>query len=137
VAFVFLKILEYLGEGVYLQIQVWNITRHVLLAENIEIADSFWGRLKGLLDKSSFLAGTGLLIKPCNSIHSLFMRFIFDAVFLDGNFKVVYQMAEIHPFRISPIVHDAQMVLELPAGTISKTGTKIGDQLFLGKRRWC
>ena len=41
----------------YLQIQVWNITRHVLLAENIEIADSFRGRLKGLLGKSSFPAG--------------------------------------------------------------------------------
>lgn len=61
------------------------------------------------------------------------MKFTFDAVFIKSNLKVVHIIQIMCPFRISPIVHDAQMVLELPAGTISKTGTKIGDQLFLGK----
>jgi uncharacterized membrane protein (UPF0127 family) len=134
VAFIFVTLFR--GGGVP-QIQVWNITKNIGLVEEIEIADSFRGRLKGLLGRRSLPTGTGLLLKPCNSIHSCFMRFDFDAVFVSNNLKIVYIIEKMCPFRISPAIQQAQMVLELPAGMISKTGTEIGDQLLIGKRRWC
>ena len=109
--------------------------RDTVLAEDIEIADSFWGRLKGLLGRMLLPAGTGLLLKPCNSIHSCFMKFDFDVVFINNNLKIVHIIEKMCPFRISPVIQQAQMALELPAGTISITGTEIGDQLFIGKRR--
>ena len=121
------------GEGSVPQIQVWNKTRDIVLAEDIEIADSFCGRLKGLLGRRSLPRGTGLLLRPCNSIHSFFVRFSFDVLFLDSNCKVVHQIERMRPFRISPVVKGVRMTLELPAGSIIRSGTKIGDQLFLGK----
>lgn len=95
------------------------------------MASNFWKRLKGLLGKGSFPTGTGLLLKPCNSIHSCFMKFIFDAMFLDANLKVVFLIEGMQPFRISPVIREAQMVLELPVGTVVRSGTKINDQLYM------
>jgi len=78
-------------------------------------------------------AGTGLLLKPCNSIHSCFMKFDFDVVFINNNLKIVHIIEKMCPFEISPVIQQAQMALELPAGTISRTGTEIGDLLFIDK----
>jgi len=58
------------------------------------------------------------------------MRFDFDAVFISDSLKVVYMIEKMRSFRISPVVRQAGMVLELPAGTILKTGTEIGDRLL-------
>ncbi len=116
--------------GCFTEIQVWNITKNISLAKEVEVADSVRGRIKGLLGRRSLPAGTGLLLKPCNSIHSCFMRFDFDAVFISDSLKVVYMIEKMRSFRISPVVRQAGMVLELPAGTILKTGTEIGDRLL-------
>ncbi|MDD2555727.1 MAG: DUF192 domain-containing protein [Syntrophaceticus sp.] len=97
------------------------------------MADSFWSRCKGLLGRRSLPEGAGLLLRPCNSIHSCFMKFSFDAVFVNNSLEVVHIIEKMQLFRISPVVRKAKMVLELPAGTMPLTGTKIGDQLFLGK----
>jgi uncharacterized membrane protein (UPF0127 family) len=72
--------------------------------------------------------GDGLWIVPCNSIHSIGMRFIFDAVFLDQNLRVVHLVREMKPWRISKMVLAAHSVLELPPGLIAATGTEMGDQ---------
>ena len=99
------------------------------LAECGRVADNFYRRLVGLLnDKQPLEFGGGMWIVPCNSIHSLGMRFTFDAVFLDKNLRVVHLVREMKPWRISKMVFSAHSVLELPAGLISQTATELGDQ---------
>jgi uncharacterized membrane protein (UPF0127 family) len=105
-----------------------NLTRNVRLTECGRIADGFVTRLVGLLRDKTLELGDGLWIKPCNSIHSIGMQFIFDAVFLDKDLKVVNLMREMKPWRISKMVWSAHSVLEVPAGTIAQTGTELGDQ---------
>jgi uncharacterized membrane protein (UPF0127 family) len=105
-----------------------NVTRDVRLTECGHIADSFFTRLVGLLRHRTLEYGDGLWIKPCNSIHSIGMHFVFDAIFLDKNLKVVHLMREMKPWRISKMVFSAHSVLELPAGLISQTSTEVGDQ---------
>jgi hypothetical protein len=62
------------------------------------------------------------------------MKFNFDAVFLDNDLRIVYLIESMQPFKISPVVHEAQMVLEIPEGTISKGRATVGDQIvFHGK----
>jgi uncharacterized membrane protein (UPF0127 family) len=110
-----------------------NVTRGVALTEHGRVADSFTTRLVGLLADKSLAEGNGLWIVPCNSIHSIGMKFVFDAVFLDKNLCVTHLMQEMKPWRISKMVWAAHSVLELPAGTIARTGTVLGDQLEM---RW-
>lgn len=100
-----------------------------VVVENLKTADNIITRLIGLLNKSSLNDGEGLLIKPCRSIHSIGMKFVFDAVFLDKDNKVVYIIHEMHPMRISPIVSEAVSVLEIPAAAAKRTCLAIGDKL--------
>ncbi len=105
-----------------------NTTRGVNLTDRGRVADTFLTRLVGLLRDQHLEPGDGLWITPCNSIHSIGMKFVFDAVFLDKNLKVVHLMSDMKAWRASPMVWSAHSVLELPAGTILRTATQLGDQ---------
>ena len=84
-----------------------------------EIADTFWSRLEGLLGKKTGI----LLLIPCRQVHSFFMRFTFDAIFLDKD-NMVIEIVRMRPFRISPYVNRARAVLEMPdAGLIQRGDT--------------
>jgi uncharacterized membrane protein (UPF0127 family) len=105
-----------------------NVTRGASLTAFARVAENPWTRLVGLLRDKMLAQGDGLWIVPCNSIHSIGMRFIFDAVFLDKNLRVVHLVREMKPWRISKIAFAAHSVLELPPGVIALTGTEVGDQ---------
>ena len=105
-----------------------NVTRGVSLTNCGRVADNAFTRLVGLLRDKTLEEGDGLWILPCNSIHSFGMRFVFDAIFLDKNLRVVHLMREMKPWRISKMVFSAHSILELPAGLVSQTATELGDQ---------
>ena len=69
-------------------LKILNLTRNAILAEKAIIADSFFRRLQGLLGQDSLASGAGLILKPCDSIHTFFMRFPIDAAFVDKNNRV-------------------------------------------------
>lgn len=81
----------------------------------------------GLLDRTSLEEGEGLLLTSCQSIHMFGMRFAIDAVFLDKNGVVVGVLENFAPGKLSKIFGKAKSCLELPAGTVKKTGTTLGD----------
>ncbi len=113
------------------RLQVTNTTRDVVLVEDGRIADNVFTRVKGLLGKKGLEPGAGLLISPCSSIHSMWMRFRFDAVFISRENEVVHLMEDMPPWRASKMVWQAKSVLEIPSGWIAATGTEVGDQLKL------
>lgn len=113
------------------RLQVTNLTQGVELVESGLIADNVFTRVKGLLGKKGLEPGTGLLITPCGSIHSMWMRFRFDAVFISREGEVVHLIEAMPPWRASKMIWQAKSVLELPAGVIAATGTQVGDQLKL------
>jgi uncharacterized protein len=85
--------------------------------------------MQGLLGRKAFTVGEGLHIAPCNSIHTFFMRFAIDALFLDRDGRVVKLLDAIPPWRASGIYFRAHSVLELPAGVAAASGTVEGDRL--------
>jgi uncharacterized membrane protein (UPF0127 family) len=105
-----------------------NVTRKVTLGTHVRVADTSLERGVGLLKDTELAKGHGLWIIPCNSIHSFWMKFVFDAIFLDRHLKVVHLVREMKPWRISKIKFGAASVLELPAGTITQSGTQLYDQ---------
>lgn len=106
-----------------------NITRNQLLAEHIKLANTFVSRLQGLLLTASLPAGHGLLLVPCQSIHSLGMTYAIDAIFLNKQGIVVGLLNTFAPWRLSAIYREAHSCLELSPNTIIKSSTTIGDQL--------
>ena len=111
--------------------RVRNATRGTVLGESVRTADTFLLRLKGLIGESGLAPGEGLWISPCACIHSFGMRFAFDAVFLGPDRRVAGLCESFGRNRVSRIFRAARGVLELPAGTISGTGTMVGDEIRL------
>ena len=115
-----------------------NLTRGGSLADSLESADSLWARFKGLMGRPSLADGAGLWLPGGNGIHMMFMRFPIDCVFLsraapdDGSREVVAVRRALPPWRgIVWYVRGAHGTLELPIGTIDRTGTAIGDRIRL------
>ena len=94
------------------------------------IADNPWTRLRGLLGRSGLDPDEGLLIRPTNGIHMLFMRFPIDALFLDDDLVVLRVVERLRPWRAA-VRSGARAVVELPAGAAAGAGVREGMRLRL------
>ena len=113
-------------------LRVTNKTRGRMLADRADIADTSAKRRKGLLKHTGLASGEGLWIVPCEGVHTFFMKFTIDVVFLNKKRQVVKIRPNMGKRRIALNLR-AHSVLELPAGTLDETGTRPGDQLELEK----
>jgi uncharacterized membrane protein (UPF0127 family) len=116
-----------------LKIVVRNQTRNTVLADAAELADTSEKRRTGLLKHDRLDPGQGLWIVPCESVHSFFMKFAIDLVYLDRNKKVRKVRHRMVPWRVSACL-SAHSILELPAGVAAASGTEAGDQLEIEDR---
>ncbi|MES1257689.1 MAG: DUF192 domain-containing protein [Acidobacteriota bacterium] len=105
-----------------------NAARGTSLGDSILVADTGAARNKGLLKRSGLQEGHGLWIVPCEGIHTFFMKFAIDVVYLDRGKRVRRLVRRLLPWRLS-LCLPAHSVLELPTGTIDRTRTEPGDQL--------
>jgi uncharacterized membrane protein (UPF0127 family) len=110
---------------------VYNKTKETFLAFRVNVADSIVSRLVGLLGKRSLQPDGGVWIIPANAIHSIGMLFPFDLVLIDKDFRVVGLRELVRPFKITRPNFRAESVIELPAYTIFKSRTEVGDQLVI------
>jgi hypothetical protein len=106
-----------------------NRSRETLLASQCGVADTGWARMKGLLGRRAeeFCPGKGLWLVPANAIHTIGMLFPIDAAYLDGKGRVIHLCHRLAPYRLGAVKLRAKSVLELPAGTLERTRTGLGD----------
>lgn len=109
--------------------KVFNRTRSASLITHGEVARSFWARGRGLLGHAPLAVGEGMLITSCQSIHTFFMAFPIDVAFVNSAWQVVHVIYAMPAWRASGHYFKARAVLELPAGTLMRTGTQAGDML--------
>ncbi len=94
--------------------------KNMTIGERIFIASTFLERLKGLMfDRSLGEDFDGMLIKQCNSIHTFFMNYNIDVLFLNKNLKVIKIIRGIKPWRMTKVYFSANQVLELKGGSLS------------------
>lgn len=114
-------------------LKVLNLSKGNVLLAKAQVADKMFRRLKGLLGRKELPPGSGMIIKPCQSVHTVGMSFPIDVAFVDREDRVCYLIEGMPPFRFSPFIRKASYVIEAPAGTFRNTGTEVGDQLKLEK----
>jgi hypothetical protein len=112
-----------------LKLLIRNETRKTVLATAAEVADTSAKRRQGLLKHKSLAAGQGLWIAPCEAVHSFFMKFPIDVIYLDRKKRVRKVTRNLAPWRLSACL-TAHSVLELPAGKADETQTQPGDLLI-------
>jgi uncharacterized membrane protein (UPF0127 family) len=98
----------------------------VVVCEECLVAATPFARMRGLLGRRSLPSGEGILLRPAASIHTFFMRFAIDAVFLDDELRVVAIASHLRPWRAAGR-RGAKAVLELPAGECERRGLAVGD----------
>lgn len=103
----------------------------ILIADQVNIADSFLKRLTGLLKHQSLAAGAGILLSPCKQVHTIGMKFSIDVIFLSGDDQIVHIEYSMPPGKLSKYVRSAARVLEVKAGLALKQELKPGDYLHI------
>jgi uncharacterized membrane protein (UPF0127 family) len=116
-------------------VYIYNKTRETFVATEATVADSYLRRLVGLLGKTKRWAqlGRGLWIVPSRGVHTIGMMFPIDLIFLSKEKEVVHVEEHLRPFRISAVSLKATSVLELPAHTVYRTGTQVGDRMEIAR----
>jgi uncharacterized membrane protein (UPF0127 family) len=109
-----------------------NRTKNQQLISGLRVATSEWARGKGLLGTKSLGAEEALLIPRCNSIHTFFMNFAIDCVFLDKNQCVKAIYTDVKPYRVVWPVWGARSVIEFSSGRAKELNIEVGDQLHVG-----
>jgi len=101
-----------------------------IVCDRCTVADDPLTRLRGLLGRDGLEPGEGLLLRPASAIHTFFMRFPIDCVFLDRGLVVLGIADGVEPWRAASR-RGAKAVLELSAGESSRRGLAVGEQLTL------
>jgi uncharacterized protein len=114
---------------------ILNLTQSRIVCEYGALAARPLQRLRGLLGQDSLSPGQGLLLWPAPSIHTAFMRFAVDAVFVDRDLRVVKIIERLRPWRIA-FVPGARGTLELAAGEANMRGIELGDRLGVFDLDW-
>lgn len=115
-----------------LKVKVWNRTRDTVLGASVDLADTSAKRRTGLLKHERLDAGEGLWIVPCESVHTFFMKFPIDLVYVDRGKKVRKVRSRMPAWRLSACL-SAHSIVELPAGTVEQSGTQVGDELVFDR----
>ena len=104
------------------------------VADAVELADTSKTRRRGLLGRDQMEQGSALMIVPCAAVHTAFMQFPIDLVFLDGDGFAVRTASHVQPWRVA-LALKARAVIELPAGRLDACEVKPGDRLYLAPVR--
>jgi uncharacterized membrane protein (UPF0127 family) len=111
------------------RVQARNLTRGTLLAAELRLALGPLARLRGLLGRPRLAAEAGLLLRPCTGVHTFFMSYPIDVLFLDAGGQILELRAELAPFRATALLLEARAVLELAPGRAAATATVRGDRV--------
>ncbi|MBU4174072.1 MAG: DUF192 domain-containing protein [Actinobacteria bacterium] len=108
-----------------------NDTRNALLASDAVLATTAGERRRGLIGRDDLEPGEALIIPRCRQVHTFGMRFTIDVLFVDGSGVVTRTCRGLAPRRVSPVSWRARQAIELPGGTLERTGTVKGDRVTL------
>jgi len=107
-----------------------NIEKDELISNNVAVANNFFSRLFGLIFRRKLRNGNSLLIENCKGIHTFWMMYNIDVIFLDKNNKAISIFCNIRPFKIIPFIKNTSKVLELRSGSVEATSLKAGDLMY-------
>ncbi len=114
--------------------RVVNLTRGTVLAEDAEIADTFFTRFLGLMGRRPLPPGGGLVLRPGGAVHNLFVFQSIDVLHLGKDGRVTHQIEPLRPWRLGPLFVGDAATIELPPGAARATGTQPGDAIDIQPR---
>jgi uncharacterized protein len=110
-------------------VRALNVSKETVIVSDLKEATGFFQRFIGLMGRARLENNEGLWMARCSAIHTFWMKFPIDVVFLDKNFIVIKTVNGLRPFRPMVSCRYAEGILELPEGTIERAQVQIGDRV--------
>lgn len=114
--------------------RAYNLRNNKEISNKVIVANNILERMKGLLGRNEMPTGESLWIKPCMSVHTFLMKFPIDVVFLNSKKQVIAAIRNLKPNRLSRLYLKSSSVLELPAGVLEATDTRVGDEIEIAQQ---
>lgn len=105
-----------------------NVSTHCVIADHVLTAFDSRSRRQGLLGRDDLSNGSALIIAPSNAVHTFFMRFPIDILFVRRDGDVIKVRSAVRPWRIAAALR-AFAVIELAAGSLAQSHTTAGDRV--------
>jgi uncharacterized membrane protein (UPF0127 family) len=109
----------------------FNISKQAFVSLGVEVADTPLARLRGLIGKARMRSDEAVWTVPSRGVHTFGLRFAIDVIYLDARMRVLHVVENLGPSRFSPIRWKCASVLQLPQGSLSASGTQVGDELLI------
>jgi len=110
-----------------------NLNTGAVVADRVAVADTHATRAVGLLSRDGLDPGEGLWIVPSRGVHTFWMRFAIDVIALDDQGVIIDRVTDMKPWRIRLPRRGTAGVLELRAGTLDESGTRVGHRIELAQ----
>ncbi|MGB7606476.1 MAG: DUF192 domain-containing protein [Lutisporaceae bacterium] len=110
---------------------LYNVKKDNQVLENLKLANGFLQKFKGLMGRKKLSKSEGLMLFSCNSIHTCFMRFPIDVVFLNMDYEVIALKKGVRPWRMVNFIKKAYITVEMSEGTIDYKNIEVGDLLII------
>lgn len=115
--------------AIAIEMKIYHRATGQCLAEKVALANTVFKRLRGLMFRRRLAPAEAIWLRPCNGVHTFWMLFAIDVIFLDQQLRIVKLVENMRPFRVTSPQLAARSVVEMPAHTISRASLKVGDQL--------
>lgn len=110
---------------------LYNVNKDNQVLENLKLANGFLQKFKGLMGRKKLNKSEGLMLFSCSSIHTCFMRFPIDVVFLNMDYEVIALKKGVRPWRMVNFIKKAYITVEMSEGTIDYKNIEVGDLLII------
>ncbi len=114
-------------------VKLYHRTTGICLADNLVLANTACKRLRGLMGRKALAPNEALWLRPCSSVHTFWMRFAIDVLWLDRQLRIVKIIPNLRPFRLTLPASQAVSIIELPAHSIRQHDLNVGDALRVEK----
>jgi uncharacterized membrane protein (UPF0127 family) len=111
-------------------VSLMNARTREPIATSVEVAVTRRSRRRGLLGRDHLDASAALVLEPCAAVHTAFMRFSIDVVFVNRGGYAVKIVEDVPPWRIA-LSTRAYAVIEMPAGSLRRLDVSLGDRLYV------
>lgn len=111
--------------------KAFNRTSGKELAGKLSVATSVFSRIKGLIGWQALSQGEGLLIQPCQGVHTFFLRFPIDVIFLNKDNQIIEAVENLQPGRMTKLLLASMSVIELPSGTLMNSENVVGNEIVI------
>jgi uncharacterized protein len=119
------------SDPIGLPVKLYHQATGICLTNNLILANTALKRLRGLMGRKALAPNEALWLRPCNSVHTFWMRFAIDVLWLDRQLRIVKLVSNLRPFRLTLPASQAASVIELPAHSIAQYN--LGDHLRIEK----